>query len=302
MSVKGFPSNQKLALPTEGQTNAYATVVPTDPYRHALDAPRFAFRVDNALVARTAGATTGNPSTGPTFVADTSTPAQIGDFVRFEDGDAAFLEVPIIAIAPGGNGFYLSARLDNPPASADTFFIMRYTTQRVDETGSQVVISSPGPTQFVLDGVDTEVEQDTITPANSIPFPVTILSTLGVPQNPATEGTLQNVEAALLQDGRSANNTIFYDYSSGSVDNTTWVQILAATTGDTQSFTLFDSGGYAMEIGVGAAAAETRLFVVPPGGFNGQIKIQIPAGTRLSVRCLEAQTVSVGLIVVNLLS
>jgi len=300
-SPKGFPSNQKLSLPTEGQTNAFATVVPVDPYRHALDVPRFAFRVNNPTVPRTAGATTGNPSTGPTFVADTSTPAQIGDFVRFIDGNAAFLEVPIVAIAPGGNGFYLSARLDSPPASSDQFFIMRYTTQRVDETGSQLVVASPGPSQFVLDGVDVEVEEDTVTPANNKPFPVKVFDSSNIPIDPSSEGTSLAILQALTADGRQVANTVFYDYASGSVDNTTWVEILASTASTVDAFTLFDSGGYAMEIGIGAASSETRLFVVPPGGFNGEIKISIPSGSRLSVRCLEAQTVSVGLIVMNLL-
>lgn len=302
-SPKGFPSNQKLVLPTEGQSNAFTTVVPTDPYRHGLDIPRFAFRVDNPTVPRTAGATTGNPTNGgPTFVEDASTPARIGDFVRFMNGASEFLEVPIVAIAPGGNGFYLSARLSTVPSSGDEFYIMRYATQQVDENGSQLVVTSPGPSQFVLDGVDVEVEQDTVTPSNSKPFPVALLDTTGTPFDPATEGTALNIESALTNDGRSVVNTIFYDYASGSVDNTTWVEIIASTSAKANSFTLFDSGGYAMEIGVGPSSSETRLFVVPPGGFNGEIKIAIPSGSRLSVRCLETQTVSVGLIVINLLS
>lgn len=218
-SPKGFPSNQKLALPTEGQTNAFATVVPVDPYRHALDVPRFAFRVDNPTVPRTAGATTGNPSSGPTFVADTSTPAQIGDFVRFIDGAAAYLEVPIVAIAPGGNGFYLSARLDTPPVAGNEFFIMRYTTQRVDETGSQLVVASPGPSQFVLDGADVEVEEDTVTPANNKPFPTKVFSSNNAPINPATEETLGIVVEASGLNGAAANRyTPIAGVDAGNID------------------------------------------------------------------------------------
>jgi len=57
-----------------------------------------------------------------------------------------------------------------------------------------------------------------------------------------------------------------------------------------------------MEIGIGAASSETRLFVVPPGGFNGEIPIPIPANARVSIRCLEVQTVNTGLIIANFLN
>ncbi len=50
---------------------------------------------------------------------------------------------------------------------------------------------------FVLDGVDTEVERDTVTPANSNPMPVIILDDNGVPVTGATEATLQDVLTAV---------------------------------------------------------------------------------------------------------
>lgn len=182
--IQGFPSNQKVPLGT-GITNNFATVIPVDPNRSAIDIPRFAFRVDDALVARTAGATTGiDSSSGEKlfWVNDPSTPARVGDFVRFENGAAAFLEIPIVKVET--NRFLLSVNSGALPAVGDTFFIMRYATQRVDDTGSQLVVASPGPSQFVLDGVDTEVEQDTVTPANSRPFPVAQLNTDGTVNDP----------------------------------------------------------------------------------------------------------------------
>ena len=102
-----------------------------------------------------------------------------------------------------------------------------------------------------------------------------------------------------LQNGKQVVDTIFYQYSG--VNNSAWTQIEASTASQSNALTLFESGGYAMELGIGAAASETRLMVIPPGGLNGEINIAIPAGSRLSVRCLEAQTVSVGYIVCNLL-
>ncbi|HEY8272157.1 MAG TPA: hypothetical protein VIG33_14805 [Pseudobdellovibrionaceae bacterium] len=136
MSVKGYPSNQKLIQSASGITHNYATVVPTDEYRNALDAPRFAFRVNSATVPRTCGASTGNALSGPTVVVDTSTVAKVGDIFRAETGNAAFVEVPIVSVST--NGFILASRLSTPPASGDTFYILRSVTQRTDENGSQV--------------------------------------------------------------------------------------------------------------------------------------------------------------------
>ena len=141
MSIKGFPSSQKLPLGT-GITSNFASVIPTDPYRNALDIPRFAFRVNDPNNPRTAGALTGvqyiSGDDAVLWIYDTSTPAMIGDFVRFEDGAAQFLEIPIVKVET--NRFMVSCIPAQLPSSGDTFFIMRYATQRVDDTGSQIVV------------------------------------------------------------------------------------------------------------------------------------------------------------------
>lgn len=148
--IKGWPSQQKL-LGNElvKAQNEFATVVPTNSSRHALDTtPRFAYRVGSQSVARTAGATTGNPLDKHlgTFIEDTATPAILGDFARFEDGSAEGLEIPIVKVET--NGFYLSVRFDGDlvqflPASGDEFFILRYATQRLNQDGSSVVVLAP---------------------------------------------------------------------------------------------------------------------------------------------------------------
>ena len=177
--IQGFPSNQKVPLGT-GITNNFTTVVPTDPNRSALDIPRFAFRVGNPSVARTAGATTGiDASTGDKlfWVEDTATPARVGDFVRFENGAAAFLEIPIVKVET--NRFMLAVNNGFLPVSGNTFFIMRYTTQRVDDTGSPIIVSSSGPVAFVKNGSNQNVTEDTVTPANNNPLPVKLTSVTG---------------------------------------------------------------------------------------------------------------------------
>jgi len=277
-----------------------------------------------------AGAATGNPSTGyATEVEDTATPARVGDFVRFIDGGAAFLEIAIVAVST--NSFTLASKIPAPntPAPGDEFYIMRYASMRADDSGAPIVTVTQGPIQFVLDGVDVEVEEDTVVPANSIPLPVKIMGPSGIsldtdygvvgPETLRTASQIGNATGAadfglgattaqtlrVVQVNDQTPSTFQsarLDYVGSPVGTVSYVQVLAATTADSVSFTLFDGGGYAMELAIGAAAAEVPFMIIPPGGFNGMISAVIPSGSRLSVKCLEAGiTVNAGQLVMNLL-
>lgn len=203
----GFPSSQKVPLGT-GITSNHITVVPTDPYRNAQEVLRFAFRVDNDLVPRTAGVGTGLVD-GLYWIADTATPARAGDFIRCEDGPSALLEIPIVLVET--NRFLIAINSGLLPVAGNTFFIMRYATQRVDESGSQIVIASPGPSQFVLDGLDVEVEEDTVTPANNKPFPVKLFSENNI-EAPANFGATTEAMRTAAQIG---NATGAADFNAG---------------------------------------------------------------------------------------
>lgn len=168
MTIKGFPSSQKLPLGT-GITNEFATVVPTDEYRNSLDINRPLFRV---TTIKTAAASTGNVD-GVTWVYDTSTLAKKGDVVRFETGNAQYIEIPIVKVET--NRFLLGAYLASAPASGDTFYILRSVSPRVDATGTASVTATSSPIQFNKNAVATEVSQDIVTPANSNPLPVSVL-------------------------------------------------------------------------------------------------------------------------------
>lgn len=179
---------------------------------------------------------------------------------------------------------------------------------------------------FILkDGVYLPVAKDTGVPANTNPVPVELVGAAGPINITAGDIGVQltdlgvNFDRTRIGDGvnqlainadgsintgeiaKSVSETLFFDYSASPVDNTAWVQLIAATSDDSKHLTWFESGGYAMEIGIGAIGLETRAFVIPPGGLNGQIDLPIPAGVRVSIRCLEAVTVNVGTIVSNLL-
>lgn len=172
MTIKGFPSSQKLPLGT-GITNEFATVVPTDEYRNSLDVNRPLFRV---TTIKTAAANTGNID-GVTWVYDTSTLAKKGDVVRFETGNAQYIETPIVKVET--NRFLLGAYLASAPAAGDTFYILRSVSPRVDATGTASVTATSSPLQFNKDAVATTVSQNTVTPSNSIPLPVALFNTNG---------------------------------------------------------------------------------------------------------------------------
>lgn len=113
----------------------------------------------------------------------------------------------------------------------------------------------------------------------------------------ATPLSVRISDGSAFLDPTSAGGTyadsVRNDYSSTSVTTGAWVQLIASTAAIIKKITIFDSCGQTLELGTGAAAAETRKLIIPPGGIDGQMQLNIPAGTRVSVRAISA-TCSVG--------
>jgi hypothetical protein len=87
------------------------------------------------------------------------------------------------------------------------------------------------------------------------------------------------------------------DYSSGNVTTGAWVELIATTAAAINLLCLTDTSGQVMEIGTGAAASETRVFLIAQG-WSGCIPLRIAAGTRLSVRAVTA-TANSGYLVIS---
>lgn len=223
MSIQGFPSSQKVPLGT-GITNNFATVVPTDPYRNSLDVTKSAFRVGSATIPRTAGAATGIITVDGQnlfWVADTSTPARAGDFVRFETGVAQYIEIPIVKVET--NRFLLSINSGLLPSSSDTFYILRYATPQIDSSGNASVTVAPSPIAFIKNGSNQQVIEDTATPANSRPLPTKVLNNSGNAVDFATEATLGfvniNTENSAIYLGEAASGVNPFKVTSTQLDN-----------------------------------------------------------------------------------
>ena len=116
----------------------------------------------------------------------------------------------------------------------------------------------------------------------------------------ATETTLAAVLAdttAILADtaeiaantgSKSYVGSARHDYSGGNVTTGAWTQLIASLASAVNGIMLFDSSGQTLELGIGAAASETRVLLIPPGGLNGFIPLRIASGARVSVRAVSA--------------
>jgi len=95
-------------------------------------------------------------------------------------------------------------------------------------------------------------------------------------------------------------NLIRNDYSSVNVTTGAYVQLVASTAADINKLDVFDSSGQTLVVAVGAAASEVDQFYVYPGG-NGYLYLNIPSGSRLSIKAVSA-TANVGELVINTFS
>lgn len=132
------------------------------------------------------------------------------------------------------------------------------------------------------------------------------------PPGAASETTLLEV-AAYLEEIRDLTEDLLQSqqldvlsmaslsFASTNVDNSAWVELLTDSgAAQIKKVQIFMSSGEPLLLGFGAAASEVAKMIIIPGG-NGIIEIEIPVNTRLSLKAVNAVTVSEGVILVNLL-
>lgn len=94
--------------------------------------------------------------------------ARKGDILKINNGTAIGEEVAIIKVEDADT---LIIATEINAAIGDEVFIMRHVTPLYDKDGNLNVNATPGPAQFVQNGIDVEVEEDTVTMANNKPMP-----------------------------------------------------------------------------------------------------------------------------------
>lgn len=265
---KGWPSKNK----DNRLKNEYSTVQPIGVNRYGLDVIG---NIGSFLVV--ADAVDSISSDGYTITAAAHS-ARPGDTVRFTSGSAIYVETRVVETTTNTIVLADTFKWDLAgylPAAGDTFQILRPRSVIVDEVTGSVVTApiSTGPVQFTRNAATQTVTEDTAAIANNRALPVKIIN--------------------------DVSETIYNDYSSTAVTTGAWVQLVAATAQKAVKLQIFDSSGEVLELGTGAAAAETRKLLITPGG-NGSIDVQIAAGTRLSVRAVSANA-STGLLAINVI-
>lgn len=93
--------------------------------------------------------------------------------------------------------------------------------------------------------------------------------------------------------------TVNWNFAGTPVGIVAWVELSAALNGHTAWMEIFESSGNAMELGQGPAGSETRITLIPPGGFVVPQALVLPKSMRLSIRALTG-TASTGQLLINL--
>lgn len=289
MSNKGYPTQKKLTTPLVGfpnsqTTSEFNTLQKTYSDRVGMDTVQMClYRLHPAV--KTATPNTTYPKR---IFTSTAHGAQEGDVIRFEVTAAnPGFESGVISV-PDANTIVLSAETPNNILGTDTFYILRYTTPRVDDSGATIVTVTQGPTQFVYDGTDTEVLQDTAVPANSRPLPVINLDGSGLEIDYATAAN-QVLEIAELTDinteldtqttalGTVNTNLGTINTSLGTIDTSigstnTKLDTLIATDFATETTLLsLDGKDFATETTLAALAAEDFATQTTLAALNAKV-------------------------------
>lgn len=166
MSIKVFPTQKKLTDDDAKLDVGHKHVTGQEMLggKVGLDVlPKAIFPVDGSVLStRTVDA-----GSSDRIVVSAGHTAKKGDVLRFTSGALQGIEAPVNAI--DGDDIILATELDSAPLAGDEFLVMRHITLTIDENGALTV--QPGPAQFVKDSIETQVNYDTVTPANNTPMP-----------------------------------------------------------------------------------------------------------------------------------
>lgn len=163
-AIKGFVTSDK---EKRDGSFEFANVVPVAEKQHGL------MTVQKAVFEAATDAVEANST--ETVINATAHAAKVGDLIRFTSGTFDGKEVSVIAVDT--NTITIAETLSAAPNTADTFQILRFVTQTLNAAGSIAVTT--GPVEFVRDSVDTQVTEDTVTPANNRPLPVKLMDVTG---------------------------------------------------------------------------------------------------------------------------
>lgn len=179
--IQGFPTQEKLTNPLKGYddqgsktTSQFVTASQTPSKQVLLDTKSFGMARTGALAKSVTAVPTDFPKR---IVKSTAHGAVKGDWIRFESGSAnEYIEAMVIHV-PDADTIILGTELASAILITDTFYILKPVSPRYNLDGSINV--STGPIEFIKDGSNQLVIEDTVTPANNVPLPVKLTGVTG---------------------------------------------------------------------------------------------------------------------------
>jgi hypothetical protein len=88
------------------------------------------------------------------------------------------------------------------------------------------------------------------------------------------------------------------DYSGTSVTTGAYVQLFALTSAAVKALQIFDSSGSALVLAIGGSGSEVDSLYIFPGGNGDVFGVDIPAGSRVSVKAVDTNATS-GQLLIN---
>ncbi len=85
-------------------------------------------------------------------------------------------------------------------------------------------------------------------------------------------------------------DSVHWDYGTGPITNAAWTEVKASTAGAISLLCTFSGNGFPVYLGIGAAGVEAIAMLIPPGGISNQFELTIPAGSRLSLKAVTANS------------
>lgn len=200
-----------------------------------------------------------------------------------------------IAAQNGGNLQYLQATAAG---------LLRVDGSQVTQPISAVALPLPSgaATETTLNNVYGRLVQDFGSAATGLRSAAIIGNATGSADFNNGATSAQTLRVTLASDSRGAKGftsiqVISRDYSISSISGT-YATLGSTLSADANCVTFFETGGSPIIIGWGSV----DKFVIPPGGAESPLIINIPVGTQLQIKTADGSTVNSGRFLMTVLS
>lgn len=218
--------------------------------------------------------------------AEEVTPGSLADY---------YLKVKDIGGGGGGGSSVPSAsgiaRHDYLATPVTTSAYQTIVGATADEITSISIFDSSGQTLVLAFGaIGSELDKIFIPPGGTglVDLRIPVGTRLSVKAVSATANSGE-INLSLFKSGPTGKNPIDKtrnDYTGTPANTGVYTELLAATSDAVEELFIFDSSGQSLILAVGPSGFEVDKIYIPPGG-NGLFPLQIPSGTRISVRAIS---------------